>query len=49
MPPFWQGDDMHGVREIILKKVDVKCHIIKVILFCVKVLVAEKNEKVTFD
>ena len=35
--------------KIILKKVDVKCHIIKVILFCVKVLIAEKKEKVTFD
>ena len=35
--------------KIILKKVDVKCHIIKVILFWVKVLIAEKKEKVTFD
>ena len=36
--------------EIIKKRVDVKCHI-KVILFCVKVLIAEvrKKEKVTFD
>ena len=35
--------------EIILKKVDVKCHIIKVILFCVKVLIAEVRKKEESD
>ena len=35
--------------EIIFKKVDVKCHIIKVILFCVKVLIAEVRKKEESD